>query len=95
MPTDDGKLLVVDLTQEPRMTQHQGLPVHGYVPQSDHAIALVNENKNMEERMLCILDELADDPKVDMRWLAIGRTHLEMAFMAINRSIFRPKRPKD
>jgi hypothetical protein len=32
--------------------------------------------------------------EVDQRWLAIGRTHIEQGFMAINRSIFRPERVK-
>jgi hypothetical protein len=31
---------------------------------------------------------------VDQRWLAIGRTHIEEAFMAINRAVFQPQRVK-
>jgi len=31
---------------------------------------------------------------IDKRWLAIGRTQLEQAFMAINRSVFQPERVK-
>jgi hypothetical protein len=69
-----------------------GLPVDGYKAQTHEAVDLVNRNKQAEERILRMLDELGCIPEVDKRWLAIGRTGLEQAFMAINRSIFRPGR---
>lgn len=75
-------------------SEHQGLPVEGYRPQTDTAVELVNTNKKMEEAVLLVLDKLAADPDVDKRWLAIGRTHIEQGFMAINRSIFKPARVK-
>lgn len=74
------------------MTEHQPMPVAGYTTQSDTRIALVNENKRLEEITLRVLDELAKNSEIDKRWLAIGRTHLEQAFMAINRSVFKPTR---
>jgi hypothetical protein len=75
------------------MTEHQGLPVAGYRPQTDAAVDLVNKNKKMEEAILMVLDVLAQT-EADKRWLAIGRTHIEQGFMAINRSIFKPGRVK-
>jgi hypothetical protein len=75
------------------MTEHQGLPVAGYRPQTDAAVDLVNKNKKMEEAILMVLDVLAQT-EADKRWLAIGRTHIEQGFMAINRSIFKPERVK-
>jgi len=74
------------------MTQHQGLPVAGYKSQSEERVALVNRNKEIEERVLRILDELGATDGVDKRWLAIGRTAIENGFMAVNRSIFQPGR---
>jgi hypothetical protein len=74
------------------MTEHQGLPVSGYRPQSTEAVELVNANKKAEEGILRALDELKKIEEVDQRWLAIGRTHIEEGFMAINRSIFKPTR---
>jgi hypothetical protein len=74
------------------MTDHQGLPVEGYKPQSNEKVDLVNANKRLEERVLRVLDDLKSRTDVDPRWLAIGRTHIEEAFMAINRSIFQPAR---
>lgn len=71
---------------------HNPIPVSGYKPQSDETIALVNSNKQQEEKELRNLDYLATLDFVDKRWLAIGRTQLEQAYMAINRSIFKPNR---
>lgn len=74
--------------------QHNGLPVAGYRPQTDEKIALVNKNKEWEEFLLRRLDGLKDELvcPIDQRWLAIGRSHIEQGFMAINRAIFQPSR---
>lgn len=72
--------------------QHDGLPVQGYRKQSQVAVDCVNAMKTREEMLLRQLDAMKDDPEVDQRWLAIGRTNIEQGFMAINRSIFRPDR---
>lgn len=69
-----------------------GLPVPGYRPQSAEAIALVSEMKELEERILRRLDAMRDQEQFDQRWLAMGRTGIETALMAINRSVFRPCR---
>jgi hypothetical protein len=73
---------------------HATLPVHGYSPQSTEKVDLVNTNKLTEENTLSLLDELGRLPSVDQRWLAIGRTHIEQGWMAINRAIFQPQRIK-
>lgn len=72
--------------------QQKGLPVAGYRDQNKANITLVNENKVAEEHILRALDYLADNPDVDKRWLAIGRTQIEAGFMCVNRSIFKPER---
>lgn len=87
-----------------------GLPVAGYHSQSDVAIALVNEFKQDEERLLRKLDAmrrpsqafragegtpLADDiNRYDQRWLSVARTKFEEAYMALNRAVFQPGRVK-
>lgn len=70
------------------------IPVAGYVNQPDFKVDEVNGLKEMEERVLRVLDRLAraDASAIDHRFLAIGRTQLQQAFMAINRSIFQPQR---
>ena len=74
------------------MSMHEGLPVAGYRPQNSVAVETVNLHKDMEERMLRHLDLLKENPDIDQRWLAIGRTGIEQAFMAINRAVFKPSR---
>lgn len=77
------------------MAEHEGLPVAGYRSQSEENVALVNGFKQSEEYILRTLDELAKEgDTIDKRWLAIGRTQLEQAFMAINRAVFQPTRVK-
>lgn len=73
---------------------HTGLPVSGYKPQSDAAVRAVNQSKQLEERVLRFMDELAADADIqaDMRWFSIGRTQIEQGFMAVNRSVFKPGR---
>jgi hypothetical protein len=68
------------------------LPIKGYVGQPATNVELINRNQEAEEQILRILDELKLSSDVDQRWLAIGRTRLEEAYMAINRSISKPKR---
>jgi hypothetical protein len=67
-------------------------PIAGYQDVSADKAGQVNHNKLMEEEVLRRLDALKAIPGIDGRWLAIGRTHIEEGFMAINRSIFQPGR---
>lgn len=76
------------------MSDHKGLPVHGYLSQTSEKVELVNHNKQSEEALLRALDAMQGDGSFDQRWLAIARTKLEEAFMAWNRAIFRPTRVK-
>lgn len=76
------------------MSQHTGLPVEGYRPQSDASVDLVNANKQLEEQCLRVLDDLAMRPGIDKEWLAAGREQLQVAWMSINRSVFRPGRAR-
>jgi len=79
------------LTDEKR---HEGLPVAGCEPQDAGRIATVNANKVEEELLLRRIETLEEMGVYDRRWLAISRTHIEQAFMAMNRAIFQPSRLK-
>lgn len=74
----------------------KGLPVQGYKPtQPDWAIALVNENKVLEEQVLRQIDAHVrnhDSREINQRWVALARTGVEQAFMALNRAVFQPQR---
>lgn len=76
------------------MSEHTGLPVSGYRPQPTANVDLVNANKQIEEQCLRLLDHLGTLPDTDKRWLAIGRTGIEQAWMAVNRAVFKPARGK-
>lgn len=81
----------------PKYRRYQGyesLQVAGYRPQSREAVETVNAVKEMEEHVLRLLDEIADDLMLaaDKRWLATGRTDIEQGFMAVNRAVFKPER---
>lgn len=82
------------------------LPVAGYTPQSDARIALVNEFKQDEERLLRKLDGMSVKAIAPLEWrdasvieceprfVAIARTHFQEGFMALNRAVFQPQRIK-
>lgn len=72
--------------------QHQGLPVHGYKAQSDDKVALVNENKLIEERVLRQIDKHTTVQELDQRMVALARTNIQQAFMWLNRAVFQPAR---
>lgn len=81
---------------------HKPLPVQGYTAQSTDKVALVNENKELEERVLRQLDRMGDlngthvlgqaNLLIDPRMLALARTKIQEAFMWANRAVFRPTR---
>lgn len=75
-------------------TQHAGLPVAGYQPQSDDKVQTVNRAKELEERVLRHLDALNGDAATDKRMVALARTGIQEAFMWANRAVFRPGRVK-
>lgn len=82
----------------PDQTTHKGLPVAGYKTQPQIAVDAVNTNKENEERLLRLIDDLMNGQLngesflADKRWASIARTHLEEGFMALNRAIFQPGR---
>lgn len=74
------------------MSMTRGLPVHGYTDQPQDRIDQVNMNKQTEERILRVIDNLTQNAAADPRHLALARTHIENGFMWLNRAIFSPQR---
>lgn len=72
--------------------ENQPLPVAGYTSQPDGAVALVNENKVLEERVLRQIDRMSFDAGLDQRMIALARTNIQTGFMWLNRSVFQPTR---
>ncbi|QIG69050.1 hypothetical protein EVB77_016 [Rhizobium phage RHph_N1_10] len=77
--------------------KHLGLPVAGYQPQSDEKVALVNENKELEERVLRQVDRHVrnrDSQEIDQAMVQLARRSIQEAFMWLNRAVFQPQRIK-
>jgi hypothetical protein len=76
------------------MTEHKGLPVSGYkATQPDEFIQLVNENKQLEERILRQIEKHYNmGAAIDQRAIAIAKTGIQEAFMWLNRGVFQPQR---
>lgn len=82
------------------MTDHKGLPVAGYAPtQSSEAVALVNEGKQLEERVRRWFDKIGSNnprnlpgagPSHNPRLLVIARTNLELGMAMAYKSVFQP-----
>ena len=73
---------------------HKGLPVAGYNPQSDDKVAIVNENKALEERCLRVAEAIQQTPGMDARMAALAITGIQQSFMWLNRAVFQPGRVK-
>lgn len=71
------------------------MKIPGYTPLDQDAQDRMAANKRLEETVLRQLDGLAQAGVVDQRWLAVGRTHIEQGFMAVNRAVARPRRLGD
>jgi DNA topoisomerase IB len=71
------------------------MSILGYSDQPASQLEQVNRNKISEEAQMRYLDALSKIGDADQRWLSIARTHFEQAFMALNRSIMKPKRLTD
>ncbi len=72
--------------------KHEGLPVAGYLPQTSDKVALVNENKILEERCLRAADAIKETPGMDARMAALAITNIQQGFMWLNRAVFQPAR---
>jgi hypothetical protein len=77
-------------TDEPTLNP---LPALGYTAQSEQNVALVNQAKRLEEMVMRHLDRLEAADDFDRRWVAIARTDIQKGFMAMNRAVFKPRRP--
>ena len=72
---------------------HTGLPVSGYKPQSEENVAMVNENKALEERVIRQIEAMkARGSDLDQRMVQLSLTGIQEAFMWMNRAVFQPGR---
>ncbi len=66
-------------------------PIKGYRELTELDIAEINKLKELEAAVLSAVARLRDPGTNDGRWITIGQTHIEQAFMALARSIAKPE----
>lgn len=74
--------------------ENQHRHIKGYRELDAGEIQVMNDLKAHEADALRLIEsQLKSNPDFDQRWVAIGRTHLEQAFMALVRAVARPAPP--
>ena len=68
----------------------QHTKITGYRDLSQTEIDLMNEGKALATQVETYIDKLMDFD-ADKRWVAIGRTDAQTAFMALIRSVAKPE----
>lgn len=70
--------------------QNQHEQIKGYRDLSQEEIDLMNEVKELAERVGSLVSRIEDIQATDRRWSSIGKTDLQKGFMALVRSIAQP-----
>ena len=69
---------------------NQHKKITGYRDLSQEEIDVMNKSKALASQVGDFIQELEKNGYVDKRWLAIAKTDLQKAFMALTRSIAKP-----
>jgi hypothetical protein len=64
--------------------------IKGYRDLSQEEIGLMNEGKELAAKVGDWVKKLEDMEGIDKRWVAIGKTEAQKAFMALIRGIAQP-----
>jgi len=68
--------------------QHE--KIKGYRNLSQEEINLMNEAKELAEKVGSLVDKINSTDSIDKRWVAIGKTDLQKGFMSLIRSVAQP-----
>ncbi len=71
--------------------ENQHRKIKGYRELSQEEIDLMNEIKSMGIELGALLEKLKENKTLDQRWVAIGRTDLQVGLMALTRSVAQPE----
>ncbi|RLA77012.1 MAG: hypothetical protein DRG30_01435 [Epsilonproteobacteria bacterium] len=69
---------------------NQHKKIKGYRDLSQAEIDLMNEAKELAERVGELVAKINKNPATDKRWVAIGQTDLQKGFMSLIRGIAQP-----
>ena len=70
--------------------ENQHRQIKGYRELSQEEINLMNEAKELASSVGEFVDKLQNAEGLDQRWVAIGKTDAQTAFMALIRAIAQP-----
>lgn len=70
--------------------ENQHKQIKGYRDLSQEEINLMNEAKELAEKVGELVTKINLLPETDKRWSAIGQTDLQKGFMAVIRAVARP-----
>lgn len=70
--------------------QNQHEKITGYRDLTQDEIDLMNEGKALAVQVGAFVEKLQAHEHTDKRWVAIGRTNAQTAFMALIRSVAKP-----
>ena len=70
---------------------NQHKQIKGYRDLSQEEIDAMNKSKALANQVGDFIQELEKNGYVNKRWLAIAKTDLQKAFMALTRSIAKPE----
>lgn len=69
---------------------NQHKKIKGYRDLTQTEIDLMNEAKELAERVGDLVTRLKQTPDLDQRWVSIGQTDLQKGFMSVIRGIAKP-----
>ena len=69
---------------------NQHKKIKGYRDLSQEEIDMMNEAKELAEKVKVLTDKLMTSSETDKRWVSIGVTDLQKGFMSIIRGIAKP-----
>ena len=70
--------------------ENQHKHIKGYRDLSQEEIDLMNEAKELAEKVGELVTKINLLPETDKRWSSIGQTDLQKGFMAVIRAVARP-----
>ena len=70
--------------------ENQHRKIEGYRELTQDEIDLMNEIKQKGKELGELSDKLHDTVGLDVRWIAIGNTHLQQGLMAWTRAVAKP-----
>lgn len=73
------------------MVENQHQKIKGYRDLTEEEIDLMNNVKEMANRVGDLVAALGTVDSLDKRWLSIGKTNLQQGFMAVVRAIAQPE----